>query len=298
MMRFATTLVVAIVLGMAFWRFSLLGAGETGKHSRLDRAEVVEAVAILKRLGTTSDSDELATGIRKAIQLLGPDDLAARSLEDALRRRTDQSPRALDSVNRVVESLTFRPWIEADPPEGFPEFTPLHQIEVKTLPAYRAARISMESGQQRRDGGFWSLFKHIKRQDIAMTAPVRVDYDNKGGTQKRRSMEFLYRSAEFGKIGIDPANVSINVVDVPSHEVVSIGVRGKTTAAVVEQSRRSLQKWIEAEKGQYMIAGTVRVMGYNSPFIPGSRAYFEVQIPVSRMKPADSKPVPVRQPSS
>ena len=63
----------------------------------------------------------------------------------------------------------FRPIKEAEMPQGFPGYTPVGQIEIKQYPAYRKA---FASGPAE----FWLLFSHIKQNNVAMTAPVEMDY--------------------------------------------------------------------------------------------------------------------------
>lgn len=76
-----------------------------------------------------------------------------------------------------MESLAFRPWMDAKVLEGFPEFTLVRYIKVKTLPDYSMAREFMPNTQNRSgNGAFWQLFRHIKRNEIAIIAPVRLDY--------------------------------------------------------------------------------------------------------------------------
>jgi len=164
----------------------------------------------------------------------------------------------------------FKPIIEADVPTGFPQYTPVGRIEVKRYPEYRMARA---------DGGnsFWTLFMHIKKNKIQMTAPVQLDYDAGTSTPPRESaMAFLYGDPELGKAG---RQGRVNVVDVSAMDVVSIGVRGKRTRSKVADARQQLMSWLERST-VYTASGDLRVMAYNSPFIPRDRQFFEVQIPV------------------
>ena len=67
-------------------------------------------------------------------------------------------------------------WIrEAELPDGFPDPGPAGKVIVKEYPAYRLARFAALQGQPASQNGmFWPLFQHIKRNDIAMTAPVEM----------------------------------------------------------------------------------------------------------------------------
>lgn len=177
---------------------------------------------------------------------------------------------------RVVGSGTasgeeFKPIKEAEMPKGFPGYTPAGQIEVKQYPAYRKATAS---GM----GEFWKLFRHIKQNDVQMTAPVEMDYgDPLAAKSSERSMSFLYERPDQGATG---KQGSVVVVDVPAMTVVSIGCRGERTTVAIAEARDKLVKWLEEKKGDYIPAGPMRVMGYNSPFVPRDRNFFEVQIPV------------------
>ena len=93
-------------------------------------------------------------------------------------------------------------------------------------------------------------------------------------------MSFLYERPDQGSTG---KQGSVEVIDVPAMTVVSIGCRGERTTAAVGEAREKLLKWLDEKKGDYVSAGPMRVMGYNSPFVPRDRNFFEVQIPI---KPA------------
>jgi hypothetical protein len=165
----------------------------------------------------------------------------------------------------------FTPTMEANLPEGFPSYTPVGVIEVKDYPAYRKATSSGPAS-------FWSLFQHIKQNDIAMTAPVELTYATEPSeSQRERAMAFLYGKASLGSLGRAGA---VEVADVPAMRVVSIGVRGGRTADAVSKASSRLEGWLEANANRYVADGALRVMAYNSPFIPRDRQFFEVQIPV------------------
>jgi hypothetical protein len=169
----------------------------------------------------------------------------------------------------------FQPIKEAEMPKGFPGYTPVGQIEVKQYPAYRKATASGRAE-------FWTLFTHIKSNNVAMTAPVEMDYgDPQAGKTKERSMSFLYERPDQGSPG---KKGRVEVSDVPAMTVVSIGCRGERTAAAIAEAREKLVKWLDERKGDYVSVGPLRVMGYNSPFVPRDKNFFEVQIPVEPAK--------------
>jgi hypothetical protein len=166
----------------------------------------------------------------------------------------------------------FKPILEAELPAGFPEYTPVGRIEVKRYPDYRMARA--EGGNS-----FWTLFMHIKSNKIEMTAPVQLDYGSPASTFPRESaMAFLYGERDLGRTG---RQGRVRVIDVPTEEVVSIGVRGTRTTDKVAAAKAELLTWLQQSQ-VYTVDGDLRVMAYNSPFIPRDRQFFEVQIPVRK----------------
>lgn len=166
----------------------------------------------------------------------------------------------------------FRPLKEAELPEGFPGYTPVGTIEVKQYPVMRKA---MADGSNR----FWSLFRHIKANNVAMTAPVEMRMgDAKTPAGREEAMAFFYERADQGTPG---SAGGVSVVDDEALTVVSIGCRGRRTTESVEKARQQLLAWIEARSDQYEVSGPLRVMGYNSPFVPVNRQFYEVQIPVT-----------------
>jgi len=180
-------------------------------------------------------------------------------------------------ANSTVFGEDFQPTKEAEMPRGFPGYTPVGRIEVKQYPAYRKASTSGNAE-------FWTLFLHIKQNDVQMTAPVELDYgEPRGEKLKERSMSFLYERPDQGAAGKQGA---VEVVDVPAMMVISIGCRGARNAASLTEAREKLIHWLDEHKAEYAAAGPLRAMGYNSPFVPREKNFFEVQIPV---KPAEGE---------
>ena len=73
-------------------------------------------------------------------------------------------------------------------------------------------------------------------------------------------------------------------MDVPATEVVSIGVRGEQSGSAMRQAGQRLSDWLVQNNNRYQRTGPVRVMGYNSPFVPRDRQFFEVQLQVKTTK--------------
>jgi hypothetical protein len=128
---------------------------------------------------------------------------------------------------------------------------------------------------------FSPLFNHIKRQDIAMTAPVAMTYEG----EKQASMAFLYRNTEQGSTGSDDADSRVEVRDVPPQWMASLGVRGSYTQARFDEAVDTLNAWLAEHGDQWRPVGEPRYLGYNSPFIFGFLRYGEVQRPVERVEP-------------
>ena len=164
-------------------------------------------------------------------------------------------------------------------PEHWPELTPIGTVEVKTYPPYRAASVSAADVNRGGMGPmFMTLFRHIDENQIAMTAPVNMEFEQERATQEMTSMSFLYRTAAVGDTGPDGA---VSVEDVEPCTVASVGVRGDYTVANFNRGLSQLREWLE-QNPQYEESGRPRYLGYNSPFVPKFARYGEVQIPLDR----------------
>ena len=174
----------------------------------------------------------------------------------------------------VLVILTFKPRVEAPVPAGFPAPSPVGVVEIKKLPVYRMAKVA-NSGM----GGnnFFTLFNHIKKNNIEMTAPVEMTMTEKNGKYTESSMAFLYQETTLGKVG-PQGNVA--VLDTTECTVVSVGMRGSPSSENIESARRWLLEKIKTTPQAYEIAGELKVMGYNSPFMPEKLRYYEVQLPL------------------
>jgi hypothetical protein len=170
--------------------------------------------------------------------------------------------------------LQFKLVDEGPQPDEFPALTPVGELRVKQYPAYRLAR-----AKSRKDSAFWTLFKHIQKNDIAMTSPVEMTYQAKGeGETEQSDMAFLYRTTRQGKLGADG---DVAVVDVPAMTVVSIGMRGSQGDEQIAKARKHLDRWLAEHSREYLPSGPLRVMGYNSPMTATKKRYFAVEIPIA-----------------
>lgn len=209
---------------------------------------------------------------------------------------------------------------EAPLAEGWPELTPVGEVQVKAYPQTRAAVVRDEvhgaeveggateadvatetpekSRAERRDemdGAFMKLFNHIKENDIAMTSPVdmgyaEVDTDlaDTAAAPEQVSMAFLYRRTDQGEAGRDG---EVLVEDLPARTYVSIGVRGGYTDERFMKNLQAIDAWLEANADTWVADGPPRYLGYNSPFVPPFMRYGEVQRPVRAVEgEAETRP--------
>jgi len=223
-----------------------------------------------------ADMSGLAEAIDRAVGHLPANSYIAARLRDIKEKIAAEADKreVLATLNSVVEDLRFRPIAEANLADGFPACTPVGEVEVKKYPVYRAA-VTSENGM-----AFWRLFAHIKKHNVAMTAPVEMTLAENG--QQPVLMAFLYERPDQGSAGQDGV---VEVRDQPEGWFVSTGVRGPRTTQAVQQARERIEEWLARNGSGWEIAGPPRLMGYNSPFVARNQTYWEYQIPV-REKPS------------
>jgi len=228
----------------------------------------------LERLLETGESAADRLGDLRSSSLLRQDVRDARWM--AFTDREAAAEWLAERLERRASDLGFEPFIEADLPRDFPAPTPVLEIELKRYPAYRVATASMSG---RGNSAFWTLFKHIKKHGIPMTAPVESTYAADARLSPRK-MGFLYQNVEVGEAGPDGR---VDIADVDAERVVSFGHRGNSTSDRIAAAQREILAWIDS-RDDLEVAGDLRTMGYNSPMVSTSRRYFEVQIPVRRIE--------------
>ena len=64
----------------------------------------------------------------------------------------------------------------------------------------------------------------------------------------------------------------------------SIGYRGWESREAFEEARERFAAWLQANADRYEAFGPLRMMGWNSPMVPASRRYYEIQQPVRERK--------------
>jgi len=174
-------------------------------------------------------------------------------------------------------------------PEGYPRPTPPGAMEIKRYPEVRRAEVSGSEGLGWSGSrGFWPLFRHISRRDIAMTAPVEMEFAGAAGDANEARewrMAFLYERADLGPTGTDPSDARVEVRDMPPVTVLTIGVRGRRGLYPAEHELEKLLRWLDA-RPDWEPAGPVRVLGYNGPNFRADDRWWEVQLPI---RPSTSK---------
>jgi len=216
----------------------------------------------LKTVSKSRDFSDNAWTLRRALD----------KVYNSLEQKTSHQKQTIPTKKKTDSK--FKVLIESKMPEGFPAPGPVNEVIVKNYPAYRAARVA---GTSMQNFSFMRLFGHIKKNNISMTAPVEMAIGKNDG--KQRSMAFLYRSTDIGSTGKQSGGV--NVVDLPSKRYISIGIRGNNSTSVIKQSIEKLENWLSQNK-QFSADGEHRLLGYNSPMVPASKRYWEVQVPVKR----------------
>lgn len=159
---------------------------------------------------------------------------------------------------------------ESPLPEGWSAPGPFEQVVEKEYPATRLAVTEKK--------GFMTLFRHISRKDIPMTAPVVMAMDVE--KMKREDMQFLYQSTEVGEVGADGQHVVVKDV---------AKIKALTYAWIGRESKENQQKAksaISAELLRLGIKATVwRYFSYNSPFKhPKDKRCYELQAVISEGK--------------
>lgn len=200
-----------------------------------------------------------------AVSALDRADLT-RALGSLTNSATENAWTLRRAFDRTIGNEQFKPQLEAPLPEGFPGPGPIGRVIEKTYPAYRSA--SAEGGR----AAFWSLFRHIQKNEVAMTAPVEMTLGS--GMQMER-MAFLYERPAQGRAGEEGV---VRVADLPAVRVVSIALRGRDNEASMATARALVEEYLKTAKLQ--TNGLWRVMGYNSPMVSDARRVWELQVPV------------------
>ncbi len=208
--------------------------------------------------------------------------LAYRAQAQDSRKNNGRGARTSERPLRSADS-------DSPLPEGWPDATIPGKIEIKNYPAYRSAVAEAKGASVRSDTGlFFSLFNHISRSHIEMTAPVVNTYLSPTMIETPRgkgemTMEFLYRSTHQGEAGKGVGTVVVK--DHPAQSFVCLGLVGRMDESTLRDGVNKLHVWLDKEehKKQWIEAGPARRLGYHGPMTPTADRRWEVQIPI---KPA------------
>ena len=157
---------------------------------------------------------------------------------------------------------------EAPLPEKWPTPGPYGEVTEKEYPAYRAA-FTDGKGES---SAFWTLFLHIKKHDIPMTAPVEMPLEVDGGQLRQDGMAFLYQNGKVGTTG--PDGTKVEVRDVPATRALSFAWQGDDGKKAVAEARAELEKALEERD---LEATGFRLLGYNGPGTPREMRTWELQ---------------------
>ena len=235
---------------------AVAGMARTGLQAK-EQAVLESAIAAL---ATETDPKKRAWSLRRSI------DRVLNSMDAAPERK----------AKAAVKTAKFKPLIEAPLPAGFPAPGPVGEAVLKEYPKYRAARAEGRAS-------FWTLFNHIKKNKIAMTAPVEMAVSDNGDVLRQQGMAFLYASPELGRTGSDGR---VDVVDLEPARVFSYGIRGPMTDAKIRAAKDAITERLAQESTTWRRDGEWRLLGYNSPMVPAARRFWELQVPVARVAEA------------
>jgi len=233
--------------------------GMAGESLLPQERSVLERV--VAALPTTTDDKTRAWELRRAM--------------DTVLISMDTTPgQPAGKVESGPKDTTFTPLIEAPLPAGFPAPGPVGEVVFKEYPKYRAARAEGRLS-------FWTLFSHIKRNKIEMTAPVEISVTENDAELEEQGMAFLYATPELGSAGKDG---SVDVVDLDPVRVLSYGIRGPKTDKKLRAAMEAINARLSQESANWKRDGEWRLLGYNSPMIPADRRFWELQVPVAPVR--------------
>ena len=124
-------------------------------------------------------------------------------------------PQQRTATDHAAVAMPAQRYREAPLPAGFVEPAMLMQPMLQTVPAHRAVEAQT----------FSQCFRHIKRNDIPMTAPVVMAMESDGDALPRsmKHMRFVFPDAQTES----PVTVpGASVVDVPEKEVLVMYMQG------------------------------------------------------------------------
>jgi hypothetical protein len=248
-----------------------VGAGEQRPTFAKPSGDAARASATLDAARNAADDAQRRERAVAALELLGRESPAGERLAAALTKSAaDGTADLRGEIAAVYDELSFEPLREAELPAGFPTYTPVGAIEVKTYPKNRRAVAN----------NFMTLFFHITANNSAMTTPVRMEFAKTDeGKLKQQSMAFYYGSTETGELG---KKALVTAIEDEGSMVVALGMRGSMSREAMAAGDQRLRQWLAAHP-EYAADGDLIVMGYNSPMVPRKESFMEVQLPVRKV---------------
>lgn len=245
----------------------------------------ITALSMVLLAGLPDDmSGDLTSAERRLVELVGgaerPELTAAeRRLAALVGESAEPARNEGPKAERTAAGYRYQDMrVPTKLPVGYPAPTPPGVIEVKAYPEVRRAEVTVAGGPTDRrasNGGFWPLFRHITSRDIAMTAPVEMDFVADEDGSRRSTMSFLYERFEDGPI--EDAENNVRVVDAEPVTVVSLGMRGRPSSARLREAVQKLEAWA-GEQADWASTGRYRWLGYNGPEMPADRQWYEIQV--------------------
>ena len=167
------------------------------------------------------------------------------------------------------KALTGPKYVDEAPlPEKWPAPGPYNKVEKKSYPTYRAA-FTNGKGET---SSFWTLFLHIKKNDIPMTAPVEMSMTEDDGQLDQAGMAFLYQNGKVGTKG--PDGTKVEVRDVPAAQALSYAWQGTDSKENIAKARTALEETLESQNVE---TTGFRLLGYNGPGTPRDKRTWELQ---------------------
>jgi hypothetical protein len=205
------------------------------------------------------------------------------AVESDAKESALQPPR--DEAKPVEKPKYPQGYIEEGPlPEGFPPPSEVGQIVEKSYPLCRT--YSAEGSN-----AFMRCFIYLTKHKHEMTAPVIMDYKRREPSDKPQAIanfdamdiNRMHFVLERPLLDEPKSEGAVVVADIPTLRVLSLAFQGQMSANTREQAEKKLAAEIESRKDLTVI-GPYRVLGYNSPFVPKDKAFWEIQIPVTEKK--------------
>jgi hypothetical protein len=227
-----------------------------------------------KTVKEVADQLAIESHLRKQLEKIattvGEESSSTNEKEDSQDGDVISLDEAKSQIAKIAAMFAFKPTFETDLPANFAIPTPVGEIEIKRYMAYRLARTPSKDGS-----GFFRLFNHIKKENIEMTSPVQMTYENSDGKYAESDMAFLYPDQQTGEL---KQSNQVNVVDAKPTSVISMGMRGRPTTEEVAKAAKKLRQASLHYLTKFRLSDEVRLLGYNGPSVPAADQFYEVQI--------------------